>query len=98
MLYLHPYIGPTKIDDEMALELGRQVLSGLDSTLADKTAYKTSRYFIDQWLADLGSSAEEADPLSVNLLSKFDSFKMDQVSLWIKEKVEEIVRKATLLR
>ena len=70
----------------MALELGRQVLSGLDSTLADKTAYKTSRYFIDQWLADLGSSAEEADPLSVNLLSKFDSFKMDQVSLWIKEK------------
>ena len=43
----------------MALEIGRQVLSGLDSSLGDEAAYKTSRYFIDRWLADLGSSAKE---------------------------------------
>jgi hypothetical protein len=81
--------GSAPVDDGMALEIGRQVLSSLDSELADKTAYKASRYYIDRWLADLGSSAEETHPLSVNLLSKFDSFKMDQQSLWIKDQVPE---------
>ena len=78
-----------EVDDNVALEIGRQVLSGLDSSLGDEAAYKTSRYFIDRWLADLGSSAKETDPLSVNLLTKFDSFKMDQISIWIKEQVPE---------
>lgn len=39
-------------------------------------AHRVSRYFIDRWLEEFGSTSEEVDPLSIQMLCRFDHYRI----------------------
>ena len=54
--------------DVAALRIGRMVLANIQAERAGHSLEALSRFFLDHWLAESGSSARRADGLSVRLL------------------------------
>lgn len=54
--------------DVAALRLGRMVLAKVQDQRAGRSLEALSRFFLDHWLAESGSSVRQADSLSVRLL------------------------------
>eukprot|EP01041_Mallomonas_annulata_P007393 gene7393-15091_t len=63
--------------DRSALKIGRLIMSTVLTQPDIRTSDSASRFFIDNWLARVGSSSECTDGLNMELLCKFEKVRRD---------------------
>lgn len=64
--------------DQSALKLGRLLVNSVMDVPEVSTLDQVSRFFLDSWLSRSGSSAKQADTLSIELLCRLDKVKAEQ--------------------